>query len=346
MSTTNWIDFRAVRAAVSMEAVLNRYSVKVYRVNKDHVRGKCPFPTHTSKESKLSFVANTIKHVWSCKSVSCVAARQARTGGNVLDFVAVMEGCSIREAAEKLIEWFEIPATNAENIPGVQKGTAQRRGTEPVPAAEQTEPRETQPAEEESGAENRPLKFTLKGVDPGHPYLAKRGITRETAEFFGAGFFPGKGTMQGRVVIPIHNAAGELIAYAGRSTDDSEPRYRLPEGFKKSLALFNLHRLGDLADTVIVVEGFFGTMWLRQCGFPNVVGLMGSLLSDEQEKVLAEFKRVILILDGDAAGREATRQVGGRLMGKTFVKAFDLSCDKQPDKLSREDLRLLLSDFV
>ena len=48
--------------------------------------------------------------------------------------------------------------------------------------------------------------------------------------------------MSGRVVIPIHNERGELVAYAGRSIDGSEPKYKLPAGFHKSLELFNLHR--------------------------------------------------------------------------------------------------------
>ena len=344
---TNWIDFRAVRAAISMEAVLARYSVKVYRVNKDHVRGKCPFPTHTSKESKLSFVASTTKHVWSCKSASCVAARQAHTGGNVLDFVSIMEGCSIREAAEKLMEWFEVSATRPENIPGVQQGAALKSNGEPVPARGQLEPPETQAAKKEgTGDANRPLKFTLRGVDPGHPYLAKRGIMRETAEFFGVGFFPGKGTMQGRLVIPIHNPAGELIAYAGRSTDDSEPRYKLPDGFKKTLVLYNLHRLGELADTVIVVEGFIGTMWMHQCGFPNIVALMGSSLSDSQADLLARFRRVVLLLDGDEAGRTGAAQIAARLVHQVFIKAVGLPDGKQPDQLSSEEIRTLLTDCL
>lgn len=110
MSEATWVDFKAVKNAVSMEAVLGRYAVKVYRVNKDHVRGKCPLPSHTSTVSKLSFVVNTTKEVWSCKSDSCVAARQGRTGGNVLDFVTLMEQCSLKEAAEKLASWFGVKA--------------------------------------------------------------------------------------------------------------------------------------------------------------------------------------------------------------------------------------------
>jgi hypothetical protein len=56
-------------------------------------------------------------------------------------------------------------------------------------------------------------------------------------------------------VIPIHNAAGELIAYAGRSIDGQEPKYRFPAGFRKSLVLFNLHRaIAPKASTVVVVD--------------------------------------------------------------------------------------------
>ena len=60
---------------------------------------------------------------------------------------------------------------------------------------------------------------------------------------FGIGYFPGKGSMSGRVVIPIHNERGELVAYAGRAIDQTEPKYKLPAGFKKSAVLFNLHRV-------------------------------------------------------------------------------------------------------
>lgn len=342
-----WVDFKAVKAAVSMDAVLKRYGVKVYRANNDHVRGKCPLPSHTSTESKLSFVANITKNVWSCKSASCVAAREGDTGGNVLDFVALMEGCSIREAAERLAEWYAIPAA-PENIPGVQRGVPPKAEdkTELVAGSKPATEKEVRGPEPETGEtteENKPLAFSLRGIDSGHPYLAKRGITRATAEFFGVGFFPGKGSMQGRVVFPIHNPSGELIAYAGRSIDDSEPRYKLPEGFKKSLVLYNLHRVGDLADTVIVVEGFFGAMRIHQCGFPNVVGLMGWSLSEAQEELLARFKRVVLLHDGDDAGRGGTSQNAARLVHKVFVRAIDLPDGAQPDQLSDNEIRALLT---
>src|SRR6516162_5148722 len=68
------------------------------------------------------------------------------------------------------------------------------------------------------GAEhNPPLSFALQSIHVHHPYLAERRITPETAEHFGIGLFAGQGCMQGRVVIPIHDDGGRLVAYAGRA---------------------------------------------------------------------------------------------------------------------------------
>ncbi len=318
-----WVDFKSVKNAVSMEAVLRHYAVKVYRANKDHVRGKCPLPTHTSPASKLSFVVNTTKNVWSCKSDSCVAGREGKTGGNVLDFVAVMEKCSIREAAEKLASWFAVQA----DIPLLPKAAeAPEEGTKPT-ATPSVESPSVETLKDEN--QNVPLKFALKGVDSAHPYLAHRGITGETAALFGVGFFPGKGSMAGRVVIPIHNEKRELVAYAGRSIDDTEPRYKLPESFKKSLVLFNLHRAKGQG-RVVVVEGFFGTMKVHQAGFPCVVGLMGWSLSEEQEKLLAEhFHEAVIMLDGDEAGLAAAPE-DGRAPRSANVRPRSGPADRRP----------------
>lgn len=196
------------------------------------------------------------------------------------------------------------------------------------------------------GADNRPLGFVLKGIDPSHPYLEGRGIARETAEEFGVGFFPGKGSMRGRLVIPIHNEKGDLVAYAGRSIDDSELRYKLPAGFKKSLVLYNLHRAlksGESGARVVIVEGFFDTMKVYQAGFSCVVGLMGSSLSSAQEELLVEnFDQVVLMLDDDDAGRVATDDCLKRLARRLFVRAIVLPDGKQPDMLSAEEFEAIL----
>src|SRR6202011_5749759 len=140
-----------------------------------------------------------------------------------------------------------------------------------------------------------------------HPYLNERGIDLETAQRFGAGFFPGKGSMHGRVVIPIENEVGELVAYVGRAIDGTEPKYKFPPGFHKAQVLFNLNRvLGkvwpeELNAIVIVVEGCFDCMKITDAGFP-CVALMGcSMSAGQMELLAASFDEVVLMLDGDEA---------------------------------------------
>ena len=106
---SDWVDFNAVKAAVTMEMVVAHYSVELRQVNATYLRGQCPLPTH-SGSSDNSFGVNTQKNAWACHVTSCVAGRDGKKGGNVLDFVAVMEGCSIRDAALKLQNWFNVEA--------------------------------------------------------------------------------------------------------------------------------------------------------------------------------------------------------------------------------------------
>lgn len=188
---------------------------------------------------------------------------------------------------------------------------------------------------------NAPLAFQLKDVNPKHPYLAERGISEATATEFGVGFFPGKGSMSGRVVIPIHNEKGDLVAYAGRALNGAEPKYLFPPKFHKSLELFNLHRVKGKG-SVILVEGFFGVMRLWDEGF-GVVGLMGSSISETQIQLLSRFDRVYLMLDGDEAGRTASLDIAVKLARSMFVKIVECPDGKQPDTLSAEALAKLLA---
>src|ERR1019366_7157892 len=100
------------------------------------------------------------------------------------------------------------------------------------------------------------------------------GITDDTARAFGVGIFSGKGTMHGRCVVPIHNPKGELVAYAGRAIDGTEPKYKFPVGFHKSVELYNLNRISKGECAVVVVEVFFDCMTVSQAGYP-CVALMG-----------------------------------------------------------------------
>jgi len=181
-------------------------------------------------------------------------------------------------------------------------------------------------------------------VDHEHGYLAERGIDRTTAVEFGVGFYARPGLMSGRIVIPIHNGRGEIVAYAGRALDDRVPKYKLPTGFHKSLELFNLHRaVAAGSTTVIVVEGYFDCMRVHQAGFPGGVALMGASLSARQEcMLLGRFERVILLLDGDTTGRDGSRTIAARLSSRCPIVTVQLPDGTQPDQLSTTAIQNLL----
>ncbi len=328
----DWVNFDEIKKTVLLQMVIEHYGIPLRRMNAHTLRGRCPLPTHHSEKSKESFTATLNKGTggaWACQSQSCAKAR-GRAGGNVLDFVAVMEGCSVREAAIKLQTWFLVPAA------GKPRGPA---GKEPKSQLISEEKRNGAGGESEC---NKPLSFELQKIDCAHPYLAQRGLTEETTRTFGVGFFSGKGSMHDRIAIPIHNRKGELVAYAGRAIDESEPRYKFPAGFHKSLELFNLHHVrGELS--VVLVEGFFDCMKVTQAGFP-CVALMGSTMSKTQEDLLAEyFAHIVVMLDGDETGKEAGAGIADRLQRIVYqVHLVDLSQGVQPDHLSGEELHRLL----
>jgi len=248
-----------------------------------------------------------------------------------------MERSSIRDAAVKLHDWF------------LSSSSPQPKPVEhvAVPTGTTTEKLVAGKSNHEIGGVNKPLTFTLKDVDCAHPYVQSRGLSGTTAQHFGVGFFPGKGMMASRCVIPIHNENGELIAYAGRAIDSVEPKYKLPTGFKKSAVLYNLHRALQVETgerELIIVEGFFDAMKVHQAGYPFVVALMGCTLSDEQEQLLAQHVgMVVLMLDGDDAGRAGAQSIAARLVHKMFVKVIGLPDGKQPDQLSSDEITALLS---
>src|SRR5215813_2141279 len=100
-----WVDFAAIKRSVAIEQVHQHYRVRLKRVRKDYLRGLCPLPTHGSAQSRESFGVDTSRDVWACHSASCCQARRGKVGGNILDLVAWMEACSIREAALRLRAW-------------------------------------------------------------------------------------------------------------------------------------------------------------------------------------------------------------------------------------------------
>src|SRR5919108_5739696 len=86
-----WVDFAALKQSVSLAPLLRRYQVKLRRSGRDQYRGRCPIHRGEGPEAFHANLSQNIFHCFSCGA-----------GGSVLDFVAAIEGCSLREAALRL----------------------------------------------------------------------------------------------------------------------------------------------------------------------------------------------------------------------------------------------------
>jgi len=309
-----WVSYEQVKGAVSLRRVLEDYGVweQMRRSGKEHYRGACPIHQGEGQDAFHGDLGKNVFHCFSCGA-----------GGNVLDLVACLEHCSVREAALQLQQRY-LMAGGA--VPPRRKWLAEAQLV--------TKKRRR----------NAVLSFCLSGLDDAHPYVSGRGLSRDTAVHFEIGYYSGPGIMSGRLAIPIHDEAGRLVAYVGRSVTGNDPRYRFPSGFCKSAVLFNYHRAAAFADeNVIVVEGFFDTMRVHQAGFPSVVALMGAALSQDQENLLIQrFRRVKFMLDGDPAGQSASADAKQRLTGRCHIRKVMVGTGRQPDEMSDEEIRRAL----
>ena len=187
----------------------------------------------------------------------------------MLDLVAALEDCSVRDAAVKVADWFGVETSapksrRAARNPGSSGMAATRppkTSAGPDAVAMGSEPVLPENPERESGssagdptaqtdqvrpAANRPLTFELK-LDPSHPWFAEVGLRPETVREFGIGFCA-KGMMGGRVAFPIRNAAGELIGYAGRWPGDppeGQPLWKYPTGLDLGQVVYPAERLAE-----------------------------------------------------------------------------------------------------
>lgn len=334
-----WIDFRELRSKLHFKDVLDKYQVRLQiRSSGKQAVGPCPLPNHGGDRTKQSFSANLEKGVFQC--FSCEAK------GNVLDFACLMEnvdpkGEEIRKVALSLAKEFNI---------------LQQRSS-PTKSAPKPERKQSVP----SGKVliNPPLDFELKELDSNHEYLRKRGFDTGTIQMFGLGYCS-RGRMAGRIAIPIHDTAGKLIGYAGRiveeANDKSVPKYLFPGTrmhngvtyeFKKSLLLYNAHRVKGKYDKLILVEGFPSVWWLTQNGFPNCVAAMGSNLSQEQADLAlflgAREGSITIFPDRDEAGAKFAEQAEKLFTGKIQTRCVSSIDGVQPTDLVSEELADILA---
>lgn len=212
---------------------------------------------------------------------------------------------------------------------------------------------------------------------PAREYLESRGISRAEAERFGLGFAPRDGSLQreklhargyddarlleaglfvqredegeprprfrGRLIFPIHDVQGRVIAFGGRVIGQGEPKYlNSPETplFSKGRTLYGLHWARNAirkADRALVVEGYMDAVRLMAAGFQEVVAPLGTALTEEQARALLKYSRnVFLLYDSDTAGLKATFRAGDELLRQGgAVQVVTLPEGEDPDTFVR-----------
>ncbi len=153
-----------------------------------------------------------------------------------------------------------------------------------------------------------------------------------------------------RVMIPICDARGHVVAFGGRSLGDEQPKYlNSPETelFEKSKLLFGLDKAKnaiDKADAALVVEGYFDVISLHQAGVDHAVATLGTALSEYQVKQLLKLSKsqtIILNFDADSAGEKATQRAVDycKHLGTLGVKPRVLTIPqgKDPDEFIRQN---------
>lgn len=144
-----------------------------------------------------------------------------------------------------------------------------------------------------------------------------------------------------RIMFPLYDLQGNVVAYSGRIYDDSDkPKYfntRETELFKKGELLYNYHRVKNAArekNTIIIMEGFMDVIRAYSIGLKNVVASMGTAVTKKQATLLKRLaSNIILCFDGDEAGAKATMACGDELINAGVTpKVVRLEDNLDPDE--------------
>lgn len=139
-------------------------------------------------------------------------------------------------------------------------------------------------------------------------------------------------TFRNRVMFPIIDVSGNVIAFGGRVMDDSKPKYRNSSdtpAFKKSRNIFalNFARL-TCSESMILCEGYMDVIALHAAGFTNAVATLGTAITSEQARIMAKYtKKVVICYDSDEPGQKAAK----RAMGMLEEVGLEVSVLKIPD---------------
>lgn len=314
----------------------------------------CPF----HEEKTPSFTIQPDKGIFYC--FGC------HTGGNVFKFISLMER----------ITYFEAVKLQAERL-GMELPTRKK-------TAEEIKFEHEKDALLKITSLTREFYHSCLmnsgGGEQGRKYLAARGISEKVIKEFRLGCAPnewdaltkkiaargfsdkqllsagiaverknGNGVydrLRGRVIIPISDISGKVVAFGGRILvdDENQPKYlNTPETeiFSKGKLLFGLDKSNRAivsANTAIVVEGYMDAISLFSAGIENVVASLGTAFTEDHAKILARYaRRIIFCYDSDDAGQRATVRALP-MMKNTGAEVFVLIIPdgKDPDEFIRK----------
>lgn len=310
------LDFDRIKKTTDIVAVVESYGLALKKVGADHV-GLCPF--HEDKKPSLRVTAG--KGLFRCPA--CGAA------GNVIQFVAKKEGLTEREAALKLCG----------SIPGVIRGSELPTAGEKessLPAVD--EPMRAKLLARVAGFYSKTLFKDRAGLD----YLKARRLDDPAMlETFSVGYCNGtlrnalpkageiiaqlqavgvlnergNEVFYGRVVVPMFDAAGNVVSLYGRRLDDEQPRHLYLKGSHRGV--FN-NIAAKTSQSLIVTEAALDAMSLWAAGFRNVISLYGKDgWTADHESLIREngVAEILLALDNDERGREAADALEIKLSG-------------------------------
>ena len=330
-----------VKSSVDIVRTVGEY-VRLRRIGQRY-SGLCPF--HTEKTP--SFSVNPAIGIFICFGCG--------KKGDVLSFVQEIEQLTFYEALKLVAERNGIPMPARRDRPDQE--TDQRAAI----------------YELHEIAANL-FKESLWGSNgtEARDYLRRRGLTQSTAEQFGLGLADRSGDLyrrvksrfsneqmeasglfgkgedgglydrfRGRLMFPIHNESGKIIAFGGRAMrSDQEPKYlNSPETsiYKKKNVLYNLHRAKQTIrakDRAVLVEGYMDVIGVYAAGIKNVVASCGTALTSEQARSIKRHSESVTVnFDPDNAGANATEKSIQMFLDEGMhVRILELSGGLDPDE--------------
>ncbi len=332
-----------ILARNDIEQVIGSY-VSLKRAG-SNLNGLCPF--HNEKTPSFTvFPATRSFYCFGCGA-----------GGDVISFMMKQENLDYVDALENLASraGIEIPA-DRNALP--EKGVSRARVYEMNLAAarffreclmdERYGKEGLRYLTEDRGLSMATIRRFGLGFAPDHWWMFSNHMRRLgfTEEELIEGFLCKRSERSGkifdlfrnRVIFPVIDTTGNIIAFGGRVMDDSKPKYLNSSdtpAFKKSRHLFALNfAKTQCAEQMILCEGYMDVIALHAAGFSNAVATLGTAITSEQARVFAKYtKQVVICYDSDTAGQTAASKAM-RLLGEVGVdvRVLKLSGAKDPDE--------------